>query len=72
MTIVAAYLYRNGERVGPVALDEPDQCAQDRSEFVWIGLFEPTEAELRKLQKNYGLPSMTLSRSISCLLFGDI
>ena len=60
MSIVAAYLYRNGERAGPVALDEPDRCAPDRSEFVWIGLFEPTEAELRQLQENYGLHPLAI------------
>ena len=37
----------NGKRIGPVSLDQPIRCATDRSEFVWIGLFEPSEAELR-------------------------
>jgi magnesium transporter len=55
MSIVAANLYRNGKLVGPVPLDQPVPCATDRSEFVWIGLLEPTEAELRQLQENYGL-----------------
>ena len=64
MSIVAAYLYRNGERAGPVALDEPDRCAQDRSEFVWIGLFEPTEAELRQLQENYGLHPLAIEDAL--------
>jgi hypothetical protein len=44
-SIIAASLYRNGKRVGPVSLDQPVRCATDRSEFVWIGLFEPSEAE---------------------------
>ena len=64
MSIVAAYLYRNGERAGPVSLDQPDQCAADRSEFVWIGLFEPTEAELRQLQKNYGLHPLAIEDAL--------
>ena len=64
MSIVAAYLYRNGERAGLVALDEPDRCAQDRSEFVWIGLFEPTEAELRQLQENYGLHPLAIEDAL--------
>ena len=55
MSIIAASLYRNGKRIGPVSLDQPVRCATDRSEFVWIGLFEPSEAELRQLQENYDL-----------------
>ena len=50
MSIIAASLYRNGKRIGPVSLDQPVRCATDRSEFVWIGLFEPSEAELRVAQ----------------------
>lgn len=59
MSVVAAYLYRNGQKVGPVTLDEPVPCA-DRSEFVWIGLFEPTPDELRKLQQNYDLHPLAI------------
>jgi len=55
MSVVAASLYRNGKRIGPVSLDDPVRCATDRSEFVWIGLCEPSEAELRQLQENYNL-----------------
>jgi len=65
MTVVAANLYRNGKLVGPVRLDQPVPCAKDRSEFVWIGLFEPTEAELRQLQENYGLHPLAVEDALS-------
>ena len=65
MSIVAANLYRHGEMVGPVSLDEPVRCAADRSEFVWIGLFEPTEAELRQLQENYGLHPLAIEDALT-------
>lgn len=64
MTVVAAYLYRNGERVAPVALDKPMHCANDRSEFVWIGLFEPSQAELRQLQENYDLHPLAVEDAL--------
>lgn len=64
MTVVAAYLYRNGKPVTPVTLDEPSQCAADRSEFVWIGLFEPSEEELRKLQQNYDLHPLAVEDAL--------
>ena len=64
MSIVAASLYRNGKRIGPVSLDQPVRCAADRSEFVWIGLFEPSEAELRQLQENYDLHPLAIEDAL--------
>ena len=64
MSIVAASLYRNGKRIGPVSLDQPVRCAADRSEFVWIGLFEPSEAELRQLQENYALHPLAIEDAL--------
>jgi magnesium transporter len=64
MSIIAASLYRNGKRVGPVSLDQPVRCATDRSEFVWIGLFEPSEAELRQLQENYDLHPLAIEDAL--------
>ena len=49
MTVVAAYLYRNGQRVRPVSIDEKIDRADDKSEFVWIGIADPTEEEMHKL-----------------------
>jgi magnesium transporter len=54
VNVVAAHLYRNGKNVKAVSLDEPIDC-NGKSEFVWIGLFEPSERELEQLEKNYGL-----------------
>ncbi len=65
MSIVAANLYRHGKLVGPVSPEEPVRCAADRSEFVWIGLFEPTEAELRQLQENYGLHPLAVEDALT-------
>jgi len=64
MTVIAAYLYRDGKRAGPVALNEPDKCAAGKSEFVWIGLFEPTEEELQQLQENYGLHPLAIEDAL--------
>lgn len=64
MTVVAAYLYRNGQRVEEVSLDHPVRCAKDRSEFVWIGLYEPSEEELRTLQQSYGLHPLAIEDAL--------
>ena len=51
--------------VGPVQLDQPVRCAADHSEFVWIGLVEPTKAELRQLQENYGLHPLAIEDALT-------
>lgn len=55
MTVVASALYRHGHRVRDVPLTERVNCPDDKSEFVWIGLVDPTKAELQLVQKLYGL-----------------
>jgi magnesium transporter len=55
VSVVAAYLYQDGRRVRPVTIDERVHCPEDKSQFVWIGLVDPTLDELRVLQATYGL-----------------
>ena len=55
MPVIASYLYRHGHRVRQVALDERVDCPTDRSEFVWIGLCDPSAEEIVTLQRLYGL-----------------
>ncbi len=55
MSVVAAYLYQHGKRVRPVTIKERIDCPEDKSQFVWIGLVDPTLKELRTLQVSYGL-----------------
>lgn len=64
MSVVAAYLYRDGHRVETLSLDRPAQCARDKSEFVWIGLFEPSEEELRRVQGQYGLHPLAIEDAL--------
>lgn len=64
MSVVAAYLYRNGERVRAVAIDEKIDCAHDKSEFVWIGMVDPIESELRTLQAAYGLHPLAVEDAL--------
>lgn len=60
MSVVAAYLYQHGRRVRPVAIDERINCPEDKSQFVWIGLVDPTMDELRTLQESYGLHPLAI------------
>jgi Mg2+ and Co2+ transporter CorA len=63
VSVVAAHRYRNGKNVKAVSLDEPIDC-EGKSEFVWIGLFEPSEQELEQLEKNYGLHPLAIEDAL--------
>jgi len=64
MSLVSAALYRHGQRVRAVAIDEPTFCSDDKAEFVWIGLVEPSEEELRALQEHYGLHPLAVEDAL--------
>ncbi|KUO55988.1 MAG: magnesium transporter [Sphingomonadales bacterium BRH_c42] len=77
MPVVAALLYRDGKSVMPVSLDQPVSFKLEKSEFVWIGLVEPTEAELWQLQHNYDLHPLAVEDALKAHqlpkveIFGD-
>ena len=64
MTVVAAYLYRDGHRVREVSIDERIDCRDDKSEFVWIGIADPTEEELHSLGNNYQLHPLAIEDAL--------
>jgi len=64
MTVVAAYLYRDGKRVRAIAIDEPAVGADDPSAFVWIGIADPLETELRTLQQAYDLHPLAVEDAL--------
>ncbi len=64
MTVIAAFLYRNGQRVREIAIDETVECPQDKSEFVWIGIADPTEAEMQTLKDTYGLHPLAVEDAL--------
>ncbi|WP_298395369.1 magnesium and cobalt transport protein CorA [Sphingobium sp.] len=64
MTVIAAYLYRHGQRVRAVSIDERIACAQDKSEFVWIGVADPSVEEMQALAKAYDLHPLAVEDAI--------
>lgn len=63
MTIVAARRYRDGKLVDPAL---PHDCAPPaRSEFDWVGLVEPSEAEIAEVQRRYGLHPLAIEDALS-------
>lgn len=55
MSIVAAYVYKDGRRLRQAAIDVGAPAALKPGEFVWIGLLDPSRGELAALQARFGL-----------------
>ncbi|TRW95628.1 magnesium and cobalt transport protein CorA [Paracoccus sp. M683] len=76
MAIISAYLYREGVCTAEVSLDEAPPPARP-GDFVWVGLFEPAEQELRALQASYGLHPLAVEDALKAHeqpkveIFGD-
>jgi magnesium transporter len=64
MTVVAANLYRQGERVEALDVNKPNPCMGHTSEFAWIGLIDPTADELKQLQETYGLHPLAVEDAL--------
>ncbi len=65
MAVVASYLYRNGQRVRPISIDEKVDRLEKKDEFVWIGIADPTEEEMRSLQESYALHPLAVEDAIN-------
>jgi magnesium transporter len=64
VSVVAAFKYRAGERAEPVDLTDPHNVAIGANEFVWIGVVDPNEAELRALQERFDLHPLAVEDAL--------
>jgi magnesium transporter len=64
MSVVAAFVYRDGQRVREATLTEQG-LAVHHGEFVWIGLYEPDEAELRLLATHFRLHPLAVEDALN-------
>ncbi|MCG2664534.1 magnesium and cobalt transport protein CorA [Brevundimonas sp.] len=64
MSVVASYVYREGQRVRAAPLTEKGLTMKP-GEFVWIGLHEPTDAEFDVLVKRFHLHPLAVEDALS-------
>ncbi len=64
MPVIAACQYLHGERVRAVAIDEKIDCAGTKSEFVWIGIADPTAEEMQTLKTTYRLHPLAIEDAV--------
>ena len=65
MSVVAAYIYRDGVRTRAVSLDDPKALVTQPGEFVWIGLYEPSKAELDQLKVRFKLHPLAVEDALN-------
>jgi magnesium transporter len=63
VSVVAAYVYSEGRRVRAAALTH-EGLALHPGEFLWIGLLEPDEAELRILEQRFALHPLAVEDAL--------
>src|SRR5215207_5322397 len=64
-SVVASVAYSNGRKIGEVALDDISDVLERADTFVWIGLFEPDEPLLRKMQEEFGLHDLAVEDALT-------
>jgi magnesium transporter len=62
--VVDCAVYLDGHRQAPVQPEEALRVARDGGGFVWLGLYEPTEAELGALAEHYDLHPLAVEDAV--------
>jgi magnesium transporter len=57
---VDSVIYRDGRRIGDIAIDDLREVMQQSGTFVWLGLHEPDDAALRRIQREFGLHELAI------------
>jgi magnesium transporter len=58
--VVGCAAYQGGRRIAEIDLEQAEQIETKGGGFVWIGLYEPDETLLRKVQRRFGLHDLAI------------
>lgn len=59
-SIINCAAYKSGKRLSPIALENIAQALQDKETFIWVGLLEPDQDMLQKLQELFSLHELAI------------
>jgi magnesium transporter len=59
-SLVDSVVYRDGKRIGDVPIADIGEAIKQAGTFVWLGLHEPDDAALRKIQLAFGLHELAI------------
>jgi magnesium transporter len=63
--IVNCIAYRQGRRIGPVTLEDISEVLREPDTFLWLGLYEPDIALLRKVQEEFALHDLAIEDALN-------
>lgn len=58
--VVDCAIYEGGQRLGSLDINDPAQMRVQAGKVIWIGLYEPSQEELAKLQRYFGLHELAV------------
>jgi len=59
-TIIHSVAYQKGQRLGDIAIDDISEVVKQPETFIWLGLHEPDDALLLKIQEEFGLHELSI------------
>jgi len=62
--VVNCFAYADGRRLGPVEIDDISEILRFPGHFIWIGLHEPAEDLLRKIQEEFQLHELAVEDAL--------
>ncbi|MDN7501019.1 magnesium and cobalt transport protein CorA [Burkholderia gladioli] len=63
-TVVNCIAYRDGKRIGEVTVDDISEVVKEPGAFVWLGLQQPDETFLRKIQEEFALHDLAIEDAL--------
>lgn len=63
--VVNSVAYRAGKRLGDVTIEEISEVLQEPDTFVWLGLWQPDEAFMRRVQEEFGLHDLAIEDALT-------
>ena len=58
--VVNSVIYKDGKRIGEIAVEEIGKALSQEGTFVWLGVREPTAKLLEKIQQQFGLHELAI------------
>jgi magnesium transporter len=62
--VVNSVAYRAGKRLSEVTIDDISEVVKEPDTFVWLGLWQPDEAFLRKIQEEFSLHDLAIEDAL--------
>jgi magnesium transporter len=64
MSVIAARLYREGKMLAEIDLSKPIPHVEKPGDFIWIGLHEPDDGQLKRIQEHFGLHPLAVEDAL--------